>query len=345
MARFLRNIRQKFLIENRLTRYLVYAIGEIFLVVIGILIALQFNNRNSERKINQENARLVSDLEKGLETNQFLLERFTGRLYTQDSLMGLLISGQITEENFRRNRLLNDIMANTTQFAWLRDENILTILQKERDFDLSYSQLLKLIKNYKSRLDELDNSMEELNELANWNERIMAENFEWYSGTNREDQNKRTLYYLNDPFYKNRLSLYRKKFSGQISHMTSLGAIRAGMMAEIRKFNNELSLEEMDPFFQSMGLKPFPKIDCSEINRAWERSFPGLHFFLFFNSKPETVTVYRLRDNADQWEEYLINAGEFEIFAQIPGMGFMIGSPQSCEELYIAEKGGYLIIK
>ena len=345
MARFLRNIRQKLLVENRLTRYLVYAIGEIFLVVIGILIALQFNNKNSERKVNQENARLVSDLEKGLKTNQFLLERFTGRLYTQDSLMGLLINGQITEEYFRRNRLLNDIMANTTQYAWLRDENILTILQKERDFDLSYSQLLKLIKNYKSRLDELDNSMQELNELANWNERIMAENFEWYAGGNREDQNKRTLYYLIDPFYKNRLSLYRKKFSGQISHMTSLGAIRAGLLAEIGRLNDELSLTEMDLFFQSLGLKPFPKIDCSEIDRDSGRAYQGINFFLFFNSRSETVSVYRLREHVDSWEEYLINAGEFEIFAQVPGGGFMIGSPESCEELYIAEKGGYLIIK
>ncbi|MCL6257663.1 DUF6090 family protein [Aquiflexum sp. TKW24L] len=44
MLKFFRKIRQKLLAENKVTRYLVYAIGEIFLVVIGILIALQVNN-------------------------------------------------------------------------------------------------------------------------------------------------------------------------------------------------------------------------------------------------------------------------------------------------------------
>ena len=43
MARIFNTIRQRLLKENRLTRYLVYAIGEIMLVVIGILIALQLN--------------------------------------------------------------------------------------------------------------------------------------------------------------------------------------------------------------------------------------------------------------------------------------------------------------
>jgi hypothetical protein len=50
MLRFFRQIRQKLLTENRFSKYLLYAIGEILLVVIGILIALQVNNWNEHRK-------------------------------------------------------------------------------------------------------------------------------------------------------------------------------------------------------------------------------------------------------------------------------------------------------
>ena len=50
MIKFFRNIRQNLLIENKTGKYLKYAIGEIFLVVIGILIALQINNWNEDRK-------------------------------------------------------------------------------------------------------------------------------------------------------------------------------------------------------------------------------------------------------------------------------------------------------
>jgi hypothetical protein len=50
MTRFFRNIRQKLAAENSVAKYLRYAIGEIILVVIGILIALQINNWNENRK-------------------------------------------------------------------------------------------------------------------------------------------------------------------------------------------------------------------------------------------------------------------------------------------------------
>lgn len=68
MIKFFRKIRQKLLTENRFSKYLIYAIGEIVLVVIGILIALQINNWN---ELNKEHAtgleylkRIHSDLKK-----------------------------------------------------------------------------------------------------------------------------------------------------------------------------------------------------------------------------------------------------------------------------------------
>lgn len=50
MIKFFRRIRQRLLTENKFSKYLIYAIGEIILVVIGILIALQINNWNEIRK-------------------------------------------------------------------------------------------------------------------------------------------------------------------------------------------------------------------------------------------------------------------------------------------------------
>ncbi|TVZ56797.1 hypothetical protein OD91_2096 [Lutibacter sp. Hel_I_33_5] len=53
MIKFFRKIRKNLLIKGKTTQYLKYAIGEIVLVVIGILIALQINNLNEKR--NQQN--------------------------------------------------------------------------------------------------------------------------------------------------------------------------------------------------------------------------------------------------------------------------------------------------
>ncbi len=54
MIKFFSKIRQKLLIENRFNKYLLYAIGEIILVVIGILIALQINTWSENKKIKTE---------------------------------------------------------------------------------------------------------------------------------------------------------------------------------------------------------------------------------------------------------------------------------------------------
>lgn len=66
MIKFFRRIRQKLLSENKFSKYLIYAIGEIILVVIGILIALQINNWNAAQKRNNEEQKLLLELHSNL---------------------------------------------------------------------------------------------------------------------------------------------------------------------------------------------------------------------------------------------------------------------------------------
>lgn len=54
MIKLFRKIRKKLLEENKIRSYLKYGIGEIFLVVIGILIALSINTWNENRKLDQQ---------------------------------------------------------------------------------------------------------------------------------------------------------------------------------------------------------------------------------------------------------------------------------------------------
>jgi hypothetical protein len=50
MIAFFRKFRQRFLAENHLGKYLLYALGEVLLVMVGILLALRVDNWNEERK-------------------------------------------------------------------------------------------------------------------------------------------------------------------------------------------------------------------------------------------------------------------------------------------------------
>ena len=66
MINFFRRIRQSLLTENKFRKYLLYAIGEIVLVVIGILIALQINNWNEYQKERKSERLLLSEIRDNL---------------------------------------------------------------------------------------------------------------------------------------------------------------------------------------------------------------------------------------------------------------------------------------
>jgi hypothetical protein len=70
MIKFFRKIRQNLLSEGKTGKYLKYAIGEIVLVVIGILIALSINNWNEQRKTNKREQNLLSALKQEFIHNQ-----------------------------------------------------------------------------------------------------------------------------------------------------------------------------------------------------------------------------------------------------------------------------------
>ena len=74
MIKFFRRIRQNLLMENKTGKYLKYAVGEIVLVVIGILIALQINTWNQQRLNNQKEHNILRELHKEFTENKKQLD-------------------------------------------------------------------------------------------------------------------------------------------------------------------------------------------------------------------------------------------------------------------------------
>ena len=74
MLRFFRQIRQRLLTDNKFSKYLLYAIGEILLVVIGILIALQVSNYNENANQDKAEQRALSNLQLDFEYNLLKLK-------------------------------------------------------------------------------------------------------------------------------------------------------------------------------------------------------------------------------------------------------------------------------
>ncbi len=69
MIKFFRHIRQRMIKENRVSKYLLYAIGEILLVVIGILIAIQLNEWRNDRVNSQQKGKVLKALQFEFQSN------------------------------------------------------------------------------------------------------------------------------------------------------------------------------------------------------------------------------------------------------------------------------------
>jgi len=110
MIKIFRTIRQRLLKENRISKYLLYAFGEIVLVVIGIMIALQINNANQKRLdeealqgyLNSIAQNVDSDLKKAKKINDIRSELFPRISYSRRRLTDeyVQIRTEVYGENF-----------------------------------------------------------------------------------------------------------------------------------------------------------------------------------------------------------------------------------------------------
>ncbi|MEM6263389.1 MAG: DUF6090 family protein, partial [Bacteroidota bacterium] len=96
MIQFLRRARKKLLAEQKISHYLIYAIGEILLVVLGILIALWINDWNEGQKNARIEAAFLENFKNDLLIDiQTLEEKITynsERIQHTDSIISTLSS-------------------------------------------------------------------------------------------------------------------------------------------------------------------------------------------------------------------------------------------------------------
>ncbi len=120
MIKFFRHIRKKLLSENKFSKYFIYALGEILLVVIGILIALQINNWNQQEQTKEKELKYLSLIKKEMEGNLqsiqlekgFLLE-FLGSL---SQLLDVYAKPDTTITNKELSEILVPILSRDMDF-------------------------------------------------------------------------------------------------------------------------------------------------------------------------------------------------------------------------------------
>jgi len=159
MIKFFRRIRQQLLTENKFSKYLLYAIGEILLVVIGILIAIQINEWNRDRKLYQVELEsyqlIITDLKKDstlFKTYQVNYSNFLDTYFQINKIK----KGQGSFKN-----LLPDYLVMNIEFNPVTQKNHQASIEKLRN-----GKIREQINNYFRRLSQVAQATDEFNDLV-----------------------------------------------------------------------------------------------------------------------------------------------------------------------------------
>ena len=92
--------------RNKFSKYLLYAIGEIILVVIGILIALQINNWNEIQKQNKEEVRILKNLKTDIINDTIQLKENIENTIKRDSALAAIINLLAPEKGYDKRKFI-----------------------------------------------------------------------------------------------------------------------------------------------------------------------------------------------------------------------------------------------
>ena len=172
MIKFFRKLRQNMLKQNKLSNYVIYAVGEIVLVVIGILIALSVNNWNEERRRHNQEYKILESLrEDFLKSKERLLEtmHMQKNVLRKSSELIKIHEGKIP-------RPINDSILNYLgygAYGWYREE-LLTgayeaLINAGNSELIRNEELTKMLAEYfsivESGFEDQENSMSLLNNM------------------------------------------------------------------------------------------------------------------------------------------------------------------------------------
>jgi len=164
MIKFFRKIRQNMIKENKVSKYMLYAIGEIILVVIGILIALQINNWNENRLAKIEEEKYLNALLTEAKINKGELLRLIGNRkatlnavnYTIDHLNEPVLNPLVIDSIYFRLGLtfsLSYTFLNTSAFSEMESSGRLQNITNHslRNAIVDFYEYLELVNDIEDR--------------------------------------------------------------------------------------------------------------------------------------------------------------------------------------------------
>ena len=168
MLKFFRNIRKQLAAENKVAKYLRYAVGEILLIVIGILIALQVSNWNEDLKGKNEEKYILSNLKFESEKNLKLLTEhqkiFKESIHSCNVIMDLIGRPNDDIDKYNPDSLISKII---DVFDYSPTQNVISELLSSGKMNLISSDSLKsALFDWSAGMNEKEEAWETLDQFT-----------------------------------------------------------------------------------------------------------------------------------------------------------------------------------
>jgi hypothetical protein len=222
MIKFFRHIRKNLLNEGKTTKYFKYAIGEIILVVIGILIALSINNWNENRRDQNRLLNIFSLIYKDIENDKQELINNLDFYNQQKSVFSKVLHDSITP-NLLDQGLSRLLGSGTKTILNKTGVNQLRELQNKDSLTLKiigiYDDMETRMLNFENRIsNEVTEHSEYIRDTYNWYP-------EWINYKIMKDVGSPELhnYFLTSPVYRNRvISVYQQAYNNYVPMLINL---------------------------------------------------------------------------------------------------------------------------
>ena len=183
MIKFFRHIRRTLINQNQMGKYLKYAIGEIVLVMIGILLALQVNNWNENRKNRRYEREILSIINQNLKNDSIVLSNELNKSKEANKLTDRLLK-QVGRGNHGDS--LNNWLGKIISFERFKSQSSAFEVLKSKGIDIISDKNLRLalISYYDERVPNVYEVFNDVEESFKKDCRLLEKNFWTISGVN-----------------------------------------------------------------------------------------------------------------------------------------------------------------
>ena len=350
MIKFFRKIRQNLLMEDKTGKYFKYAIGEIALVVIGILIALSINNWNGSRL---EQKTLEKDLDVLIYEMSVVFQQ---------------------RKNYGERRL-GHLIRISNEFPYKDDDDFMNVQipyldglwthQYHEENMVNLIDLNKLSKHYPGIKENIRQLKEDSRLTINrkndrylyrrtFNENHLIENSSWYDDyvKNNFQINEEINQQLNkSAFHKNAMVQYKQDLLDNSYGLFWMSKLELDILTSFHIRKEGINHSELDVLYKNLKLKKLIPIKCSD---QLEKPDDLIAYIYLRNNTNETIIINSLdqesknikTDSLPSFKSILIPYFFIDLNKSSKNnlAGIEVMKNENCSEKYLMSSFSYIII-